>query len=331
MRKFLYLFLFVIVCCTNKNETSPISNPANEEVPIVATDAIYDVTKAENITYAQGLSHQTINSDIASTVTLELDAYVPNNNSDNRPAIVLIHGGSFEFGSKTVPAMVNLANFFASRGWVAFSINYRLKKAKGTVPEAWVQYARTHLNLTTAAQSFSYYPANRDAKAAIRWLYANAENYGVNADYLTVGGGSAGAAIAIMLGASEAEDYTEEISLEMDPTLSTTHLDQPSKVHTVLNFWGSLAMVNILEKVYGRQRFDENDAPVMIAHGTTDAIVDFDRAEALRDEYEATGVPFEFYPLVGEAHSAWDATVNGQSLEELSFDFIVAQQGLRQE
>ena len=37
------------------------------------------------------------------------------------------------------------------------------------------------------------YAAQRDAKAALRWMVANASTYGINPDYITVGGASAGA------------------------------------------------------------------------------------------------------------------------------------------
>ena len=35
---------------------------------------------------------------------------------------------------------------------------------------------------------------------------------------------------------------------------------------------------------------------------------------------------YEFHPLQGFGHSAWDATVNGKSLPDLAFDFITLEQ-----
>jgi hypothetical protein len=37
---------------------------------------------------------------------------------------------------------------------------------------------------------------------------------------------------------------------------------------------------------------------------------------------------FIFYPLEGSGHGAWGATVDGKSLSDLSFDFIVGNQDL---
>lgn len=43
-----------------------------------------------------------------------------------RPVVVLVHGGSFEGGDKTSDGEPDLARALASRGYAAFSINYRL-------------------------------------------------------------------------------------------------------------------------------------------------------------------------------------------------------------
>ena len=85
----------------------------------------------------------------------------------------------------------------------------------------------------------------------------------------------------------------------------------------------------ILEALDGRSRFDATDAPLSIVHGTDDPAVPFIQAEMLRDAYTATGVPFAFHPVEGGGHGIWDEIIDGLSLEELAFQFIVAQQGLQ--
>jgi dipeptidyl aminopeptidase/acylaminoacyl peptidase len=66
-------------------------------------------------------------------------------------------------------------------------------------------------------------------------------------------------------------------------------------------------------------------------HGTEDKTVPFTQAEIIRDTYDNNGVPYEFHPLDGEGHSPWQATVDGKSLLELAFDFIVKTQKLNLE
>lgn len=175
---------------------------------------------------------------------------------------------------------------------------------------------------------YKAYPAIRDAKAALRWILANADVYKIDKNYITVGGGSAGAVAAVTLGISEPEDYTNEINIATDPTISTIHKNTPYKIHTIVDFWGSGQAIDILDSIYGLQRYGNNDVPIIIMHGTDDPTVPFSLGEALRDKYIQNGVPYAFYPLVGRGHSAWDAKVDGKPLEKLAFDFIVAQQKL---
>ena len=90
--------------------------------------------------------------------------------------------------------------------------------------------------------------------------------------------------------------------------------------------------VNLLQGVYDVERFDSNDPPLFIAHGTADSTVTFSNALLLQDTWESIGVPYVFI-LEGAGHGPWDATVvdaDGEShtLYELAFDFVVSQQGL---
>lgn len=311
-------FVFLLTAC-DKNDES-ITPPTNhEEKVIVKVDSTYNINLVENITYAEALKHDDWNSSTTTVIPLKLDAYIPENSLLKRPAFVLIHGGGLDFGSRTDPNMVAMANYFASRGWVVFSLDYRLKNDKGTVPASW--------KLSTSNDDvLKVYPANRDVKAAVRWLYAHSENYNIDTDFITVGGGSAGAFLSVSLGVSDAADYTNEISITDDPTLSTTNIVQPVKVQTIIDFWGGDAHIQYLELISGIQRFDSNDAPILIAHGTNDNVVDFSAAETLESKYQATGVNYEFYPLQGFGHSAWGATVNGKSLSDLAFEFITLEQ-----
>lgn len=324
-RLFTILLLLIVIPSCKKNEgaVTQVFNPVS-----VKSAATYSVVVEQNIKYCQGLRHQTLNSTSYSTIDLKLDVYKPANNPKKRPAILLIHGGGFTGGDKSDVNIVNLANYFASRGWVAFSINYRLLGDKGTVSAQWLQFAQNNVAINEQSQFLAIYPANRDAKAAMRWIVANADYYNIDKNYITVGGGSAGAFTAVTMGITNPTDFTEEISLNTDPTLVTTNLNQTYSIKTILDFWGSGIAVTALNSIYGFQRFDSSDAPIMIAHGTADSTVPYTNAIELRDIYISTGAKYKLYPLVNRGHAAWDAIVNGKTLEELSFDFMVEQQKL---
>jgi len=322
----LTVMLFLIGCDKDDENTStPMSS-----FPTVRQDATYEVNITEDITYAEGLSHDSLNSSSATIMPLLMDSYVPDNDLDNRPLLMLIHGGGFTGGSKQQESLVDMANYYASRGFVVFSIDYRLRGDMGTIPQEWID-ATTNVDPEELGQILAMYPAHRDAKAALRWIIDNADNYHINSDYITVGGGSAGGITSIGLGASELDDYKNEISPTTDNTLSTTNLSQTYEVQTILNFWGSNVSIEILESIYGHQRFDSNDPALFIAHGTEDATVPFSSAEDLKTIYETNEVDFVYYPLEGRGHGPWNATVNGKSLSDLSFDFIVDNQNLNVE
>jgi predicted esterase len=320
------VMLLTVLSSCERDETTGIivSNSMT-----VNSSSTYTVIAEQNVKYGEGLSHQTINSTSSTIMDLKLDVYKPANNSKKKPAILLIHGGGFVGGDKSDVNIVNLANYFASRGWVAFSINYRLQGNKGTVPTEWIQYAQNNVPLTNQSQFLALYPAHRDAKAALRWLIANANQYNIDTNYITVGGGSAGAIMATTLGITNTIDFTNEISKINDPTLETTNLNINSyTIKTILDFWGSGVAVTANNNIYGYNRFDSTDAPIMIAHGTNDQTVLYSEALVLKDIYTTTGANYVLYTLENRGHGPWDAMANGKSLEQLSFDFIVQHQNI---
>lgn len=245
------MLLMVLSSC-KKDETTDKTIP---ESMTVKSSSTYTVVVEQDVKYGEGLSHQTLNSTSYSVLDLNLDVYKPADNTKKKPGILLIHGGGFVGGDKSDVNIVNLANYFASRGWVAFSINYRLLGNKGTVPSEWIQYAQNSVPLADQSQFLALYPAHRDAKAALRWLIANANQYNIDTNYITVGGGSAGAIIATTLGITNTTDFTNEISLTNDPSLATTNLNSNKyTVKTILDFWGSGVAVTANNIVYGFNR-----------------------------------------------------------------------------
>lgn len=286
--------------------------------------ATFTVDITYDVVYAQGQSHSNWNAPDPVTKDLLLDVYSPVNDETARPAMIFIHGGGFTGGSKATLPPSDFARYFAERGFVGVAINYRLLGDYGTIPPSFADAIDAIPGLTDEDrdQSKAMYPATRDAKAALRWLAANAAEYGVDPNLISVAGGSAGSFIAIALGASDFDDYTSELSLDDDPTLATTHLEEVVFVASVVNHWGGTATTDLLQLVDGRIRWDSADAPLSIVHGTEDLTVSYEEAETLADLYASTGAYFELSTLQGEGHAAWGATLEGQTLTQLGFDFI---------
>ncbi|GAB5557456.1 MAG: alpha/beta hydrolase [Schleiferiaceae bacterium] len=321
---------FIVACFAFGLQSCEDDDPTIPPVvsPSVTSEASFTVLKDEAITYATGLSHDSLNSASSTTIPLKLDVYYPDNNEAQRPAILLIHGGGFVGGDRTAISMVNIAQYFASRGFVAASIDYRKLGDVGTIPQEWITFANQFVAPSLHNDFYKLYPAHRDAKAAVRWFMANANNYNINPNYLTVGGGSAGAVTSITIGISDLDDYTTEISETVDPTLTSTNLNQTYEVKTILDFWGSKVAIDVLEVLYNKNPYGPHNPSLFIVHGTEDPTVLYSEALALDSIYTATGAPHVLHTLQGRGHGPWTATIDGKSLEQTAFEYVVEQQGL---
>tara|TARA_R110002096_G_scaffold74283_18_gene176132 strand:- start:1712 stop:3952 length:2241 start_codon:yes stop_codon:yes gene_type:complete len=108
--------------------------------------------------------------------TLEMDIYRPKGSWGELPAIVCVHGGGWGKGSRVNHEKP--AQALAARGYVTATISYRLS---GEEP----------------------FPAQiQDCKAAVRFLRANAQEYGVDADKIGAIGHSAGGHLVALLATS---------------------------------------------------------------------------------------------------------------------------------
>lgn len=325
--------IFAVLLFTACDNDEPIV--PDKGAPVVKAESFYTVIKDENITYADGLSHDTVSTHTFA-MPLTLDIYYPDNQSVTRPVYMFIHGGGFEGGSKSSPQIVDMAHYYASRGWVFASIEYRLLKNLGTIhtgiaPQEWVEFIQKNArSYQEAMKGITMYAAQRDAKAALRWIVANADRYKIHTDYITVGGGSAGAITAIALGISDSEDFKDEITMFDDPTLLSTNLHETYDVRSMIYLWGSNIKLELFESVYGLNRYDKNDPELFMAHGTNDQLTStpFSEATELQGIYDSLGIYHELIPLVGESHGAWNATVGGKSLSALTFNFLVERQNL---
>ena len=313
--------------------------------PVVYEPGPYEVLKYEDIVYASGLAHSKSSTE-PSAVSLKLDVYCPDTNSTERPLLMFIHGGGFTGGVKHKPEIIEMGKYYASRGWVYVSIDYRTTEELGDIdgmsqqeiidyydgiaPEEWVEHTFTGAESTKQIQqSVAMYAAQRDSKAALRWIVANADTYSIDVDEIAVGGASAGSITTIALGISDLGDFRDEISIDKDPTLATTNLNETYDVKSMVYFWGSKVKLDVFEAVYGVERYDTGDPELFMAHGDgNDPVTPYEGALALQDIYDSLNVHSELVTLEGHGHGAWNAVVDGKGLFELTFDFLMERQNL---
>ena len=352
MKKPLYAILIVLIifsACDKEKEVIILDN----QIPLVKADSSYNIIKEEDVTYANGLSHNE-SSTAPFSIPLKLDVYYPDNNSANRPVYMFIHGGGFTGGIKHKPEIIDMANYYASRGWVFVSIDYRTTEELGVIqgmtpeellvyyrgiaPQEWIENAlQGAQSWGEVQQATAMYLAQRDAKAALRWIVANANTYNINKDFITVGGASAGAITTIALGISNQEDFRDEISVLEDPTLSNTNLNESYVVRSMVYFWGSNIKLDVFEAVYELNqydRYDGSDPELFMGHGTAqDLVTPYEEALELQGIYNSLGIYNKLVTLLlpngnPAGHGAWNAVVDGKGLSELTFDFLTDRQNL---
>ena len=117
-----------------------------------------------------------------------LDIFLPDEGDGPFPTIIFIHGGAFWGGDKQDTQNIYLMNGIR-RGYAVVNMNHRLcNEAKYPLPVY-------------------------DVKAGVRFLRANAAKYCLDPDRFAVGGNSAGAYFAAMLGTSAGVAALEDYSM----------------------------------------------------------------------------------------------------------------------
>lgn len=106
-----------------------------------------------------------------------LDLYLPDV-PGKKPLLVLVHGGGFLLGDSQTRQAQWMYRYFRQKGYVCASVNYRL------------------------AQEAPYPAAVADVQAAIAFLRANADAYGIDKRRIALWGESAGGYLAAMAAVS---------------------------------------------------------------------------------------------------------------------------------
>ena len=128
-----------------------------------------------------------------SGTNVKLDLFHPTKGATTLPVVVYIHGGAWVAGDKSAWNDSGIVKKLKdSKKFVVISVNYRLA-GRGVDPSI-IEYPM---------QVGAPFPAQiYDLKAAVRWIRANATEYGINSKKIGVLGVSAGGQLASLLGTS---------------------------------------------------------------------------------------------------------------------------------
>lgn len=147
--------------------------------------------------------------------TQTLNIYLPNEGEGPYPVIIAIHGGGFMMGSNTGGDLSSMLEG-VNNGYAVVTVNYRLSGEE------------------------SFPGAISDVKAAIRYIKAHAEEYGLDADSIAVWGDSAGGNLAALAGTS---GDTEELIGD-----NTENLEYSSEVQAVVDWFGPINFLTMDEQ-----------------------------------------------------------------------------------
>jgi acetyl esterase/lipase len=229
---------------------------------------------------------------------LKLDIYRPPAGTEKRMATIHFHGGGFARGSKD--ALSERVKPYAALGYTAIAAQYRLSGQAG-------------------------YPALvHDAKAAIRWVRANAKRLGIEPQRIAVVGYSAGGYHAL---------FTAGTSSHPEFEGNGGNAGVSSQVAVCVAYYPAQAVSGNMMPAGSDDaaRRAANPTtyiaagypPTLIFHGMKDVTIPIENSQRLVQQLRDAKVPVEFHAFEGVPH-AFDShpefAVSAAQLADLFFD-----------
>lgn len=229
-----------------------------QEIILDALDRMFR-SPAEKVIISIFTKDPTILADLTAR-SLFMDIYEPAGDTlASRPLLLMLHGGAFIMGDKRAPTITDLAEDFASKGYVVASIDYRLGFNPGS----------------KSSLERSAYRAVQDARAALRYLSDFSLIYGIDPDYCFIAGSSAGAITALntaFMTDDERPRSTFGNLFRFQKDLGG--LDESGNEYT--GEWKLRAVGNLWGAVHDTTLIDEWERiPIVSFHGDADDIVPF--------------------------------------------------------
>lgn len=264
-------------------------------------DPLFDVSTDFNIEYQQARPYGSLFNQ-----AYRLNLYLPEDDTlSHRPLMIFQFGGGFLIGDRLLPPAPELCNYWAERGYVTASIDYRL--------------GFSALNQGSAERAV--YRAVQDLQAALRFLSEFSDVYGIDTNNIIVSGNSAGAFTTLhstFMEQSEAPaSYTGfGIGLDSDDlgglyaSGNNYWGNREVKVHGIIANWGAILDTSFIG--------DSPDdwVPTILFHGTEDDLVPYVEGAPfdspffpnvygsvpIAERLGNTTIPHKFVPLVGAGH-----------------------------
>lgn len=203
---------------------------------------------AQNITPDSKILYKEINGD-----SLYLHVFKPKPSKKPTAAIVFFFGGGWTGGNPK--QFYQQSEYFASRGILAISAEYRIKNTHGTSPFECVE----------------------DGKSAIRWVRENAKKLNIDPNKIVASGGSAGGHVALTTALINGlENADENLSVSSVPNAVVAYNPVSD---TTEKGYGAKKVAGRETEISPTHQVKKNMPPMLIFHGTKDKTVPFENAE----------------------------------------------------
>lgn len=184
-----------------------------------------------------------------------------------KACIVYFFGGGWRVG--TPLQFYRECAYFASKGMVAISVDYRIKYQHGT----------------------SVFESVSDAKSAIRWIRENADKYNIDTSRIVAAGASAGGHLAASTGTiSKFDEISEDLSISSKPNLLLLYYPV---VDNGPSGYGSKNMKKRYKEISPMYNVDSETPPTLIILGTNDPLVSVKQAKLYQENMTNSGIPCE--------------------------------------
>ncbi len=196
------------------------------------------------------------------------------NKSKTYNCIIFFHGGGWNSGD--YKQFERQSMYFASRGMIAISAEYRIKNKHGTTP---IQ-------------------AMEDAKSAIRFLRLNAKSFFINPNRIAAAGGSAGGHLAAVTANIDLfENVNEDLGISSKPNLLVLYnpvIDFGSRKWLWIDNPSDASPVHNISK---------GSPPTIILTGTKDKIVPVETIMNYKKIMESVGSRCDVILYEGAEHA----------------------------
>lgn len=230
---------------------------------------------AQNITPDSKILYKEINGD-----SLYLHVFKPKPSKKPTAAIVFFFGGGWMSG--TPKQFYQQSEYFASRGILAISAEYRVKNTHGTSPFECVE----------------------DGKSAIRWVRENAKKLNIDPNKIIASGGSAGGHVALTTALIKGlENADENLSVSSVPNAVVAYNPVSD---TTEKGYGAKKVAGRETEISPTHQVKKNMPPMLIFHGTKDKTVPFENAERFTRLMKEAGNDCELFAIKGVDHGAFN-------------------------